>query len=247
MSTSKRPPSELPASGPARPTRTQRQHQQNRSVLIVGTLVAALLVVALLFTLRPGTAPSLSGTRTFDLQGAPTLGQASAPVQLVVFEDFKCPNCKRFEEQELPVLQRKYLDAGRARLSWLPFPFIAQQNNLPTDDSLLAAEAGYCAADQRPALFWAYAPVIFRAQGSEAQVWASADRLTELAGYVDGLDPARLRACLDSGAATKRVQAGYDQGRRLGVNATPSVFVNGVLVSDYSATTVGAAIDQALK
>ncbi len=218
----------------------------NRTVLLIGTVIAAVLILLVVFAVRPAGNTS-TGTKTFDLTGQPVLGQASAKVTLVVFEDFKCPNCKRFEEETFPVIQSKYIDTGKVRFSMLPFPFIAQQNSLPVDDSRLAAEAGLCAFDQKPELFWKYTPIIFRAQGPENQVWASKDRLVELAGNVDGIDTARLRACLDAGTNTAKVDAGEAQATKAGVNATPSVFVNGVLTADYSAATVSAAIDKALQ
>ncbi|MGI8748487.1 MAG: DsbA family protein, partial [Deinococcus sp.] len=54
---------------------------------------------------------------------------------------------------------------------------------------------------------------------------------TELAGYMDGLDPKKLRGCLDSEATKGRVDADNAQAQKAGVNSTPSIFVNGVLVT----------------
>ena len=218
----------------------------NRTVLLIGTVIAAVLIALVVFAVRPAGSAS-SGTKTFDLTGQPVLGQASARVTVVVFEDFKCPNCKRFEEETFPVIQSKYIDTGKVRFSMLPFPFIAQQNSLPVDDSKLAAEAGLCAFDQKPELFWTYTPIIFRAQGPENQVWASKARLVELAGNVDGIDTVKLRSCLDAGTNAAKVDTGEAQATKAGVNGTPSVFVNGVLTGDYSAVTVSAAINRALK
>ena len=218
----------------------------NRNILLIGTVIAAVLIALVVFAVRPAGNAN-TGTKTFDLTGQPVLGQAAAKVTVVVFEDFKCPNCKKFEEETFPVIQSKYIDTGKVRFSMLPFPFIAQQNSLPVDDSKLAAEAGLCAFDQQPDTFWKYTPIIFRAQGPENQVWASKDRLVELAGNVDGIDTARLRACLDAGSNAAKVDAGEAQAVKAGVNATPSVFVNGVLTTDYSAATLSAAIDKALQ
>ena len=218
----------------------------NRNILLIATVIAAVLIALVVFAVRPAGNTS-RGTKTFDLTGQPVLGQAAAKVTLVVFEDFKCPNCKRFEEETFPVIQSKYIDTGKVKFSMLPFPFIAQQNGLPVDDSKLAAESALCAFDQKPDTFWKYVPIIFRAQGPENQVWASKDRLVELAGNVDGIDTAKLRSCLDAGSNAAKVDAGEAQATKAGVNATPSVFVNGVLTGDYSVATVSAAIDRALQ
>ncbi len=112
----------------------------NRNVLLIGTVIAAVLIALVVFAVRPAGSAG-TGTKTFELTGQPVLGQAAARVTLVVFEDFKCPNCKRFEEETFPVIQSKYIGTGKVRFSMLPFPFIAQQNSLPVDYSRLAAEA----------------------------------------------------------------------------------------------------------
>ncbi|MFC4453248.1 DsbA family protein [Deinococcus sonorensis] len=211
--------------------------RQNRTVLVIGTLIAAVLIALAVLALRPGGAPS--GTKTFDLDGQPFLGQASAPVTLVVFEDYKCPNCKNFEDNTMPTLQSKYLDTGKIKLYRINFPFIGP-------DSTTAAEAAECAYDQKGNDGYnQLSTLIFRAQGEETEQWATKDRLVTLAGYVDGLDADKLRSCLDSEATKDRVAADTAQANKAGVTGTPSVFVNGVLVSNYSADSVSAAIDKA--
>ncbi len=76
-------------------------------------------------------------------------------------------------------------------------------------------------------------------------MWATKDKLVELSGSVDGLDPAKMRICLDTDATKARVEADKQQAVNAGVNGTPSVFVNGVLVPNFSAEEIGKAIDAA--
>ena len=217
-----------------------RGNQSNRAVLVIGTVVAVLLIVAVvLFTRSSSGSAATGGGPGFDLKGQPLLGQASAPITLVVFEDFKCPNCKNFEQNTLPTIQSKYIGTGKAKLYTLNFPFIGP-------DSTTAAEAAECAYEQKGNDgYYKYATLLFRAQGDEQTQWASKDKLNELAGYVDGLDAAKFRSCLDSEATKAQVDADRAQAQKAGVNATPSVFVNGVLTADYSVGTVSAAIDKA--
>ncbi|WP_425147392.1 DsbA family protein [Deinococcus sp.] len=214
-----------------------RGTQSNRAILVIGTLVAVLLIAAVVLFAGKGAGTS----KTFDLKGQPLLGQAAAPVTLVVFEDFKCPNCKNFEDNTMPSVQSKYIDTGKVKLYKLNFPFIGP-------DSTTAAEAAECAYLQKgDAAYNQFATLLFRAQGSETTQWASKDKMDELADYVDGLDAAKFKGCLDSEATKAQVDADRAQATNAGVNATPSIFVNGVLVADYSAATVSAAIDKALK
>ncbi len=229
-------------------TRLKGNSSNNRLFLILGTLVAALLIGITVWAVQRGqssTPTDASATKTFDLAGQPFLGQADAPVTLVTFEDFKCPNCKNFEENIFPEIQSKYVDTGKAKLYKINFPFLGER--LATNDSVLAAQAAECAYDQTGnAGYEGMSTILFRAQGDETQVWATKDKLEELAGSVNGLNTATFKTCLDSDATKDRVEADKQQAIKAGVNATPSVFVNGVLVSNFSAAEISKAVDAAL-
>ncbi|GBF04377.1 DSBA oxidoreductase [Deinococcus aerius] len=225
-------------------TRLQGSNQ-NRTVLVIGTLIAAALIALALFAVR-GKSSGDGKSVSFNLDGQPVLGKANAPVTLVVFEDFKCPNCKRFEEEFLPEIRSKYIDTGKARLVSLNFPFIAQNNQLPVDDSKLAAQAAECAFVQGGNdAYERMKAILFRAQGPENEVWASKSRLKELAGSVDGLDQTKFNTCIDNDETAAAVDADERQAEQAGVTGTPSIYVNGKLVQSYDAATVGAAIDAA--
>jgi len=90
-------------------------------------------------------------------------------------------------------------------------------------ESTWAAEASECAAEQN--LFWPYHDILFQKSGTGAGVFAR-DRLKAYARDVPGLDTAQFDGCVDSGKYVARVQEDRDEGRRLGVNATPSVYVD---------------------
>lgn len=221
-------------------------NNSNRTVLVIGTLIAAVLIALALFAVRGRQSGGDTQRVNFDLSGQPVLGQESAPVTLVVFEDFKCPNCKRFEEEFLPEIRSKYLDTGKAKLVSMNFPFIAENQRLPVDDSKLAAQAAECAFVQGgSAAYERMKAILFRAQGPENEVWASKSRLKDLAGSVDGLDTAKFNTCIDNDETAAAVDADERQAQSAGVGGTPSIFVNGKLLPSYDAATVGAAIDAA--
>lgn len=223
-------------------------NNQGRTVLVIGTLIAALLIALALFAVRGRPAAGEGQTVSFDLSGQPVLGREDAPVTLVVFEDFKCPNCKRFEEEFLPQIRSRYIDTGKARLVSLNFPFLAENARLPVDDSKFAAQAAECAFVQGGSeAHERMKQIIFRAQGPEDQVWATKSRLKELAGSVEGIDQARFNTCLDGDETAAAVDADERQAREAGVGGTPSIYVNGRLLQSYDAASVGAAIDAALQ
>ncbi|GAA5514823.1 disulfide bond formation protein D [Deinococcus carri] len=227
-------------------TRLQGSNQ-NRTVLVIGTLIAVVLIALALFAVR--SRPATQGNATnFNLAGQPVLGQENAPVTLVVFEDFKCPNCRRFEEEFLPEIRSKYIDTGKAKLVSMNFPFLAESARLPVDDSKLAAQAVECAFVQGGSeAYDRMKQILFRAQGSESEVWATKNRLKDLAGSVEGLDQAKFATCLDNDETVAAVDADEKQAQDADVGGTPSIYVNGKLVDSYDATSVSAAIDAALK
>jgi protein-disulfide isomerase len=217
----------------------------NRNLLLIGTVVAAVLIALVVFAVRPGGSASSTAAKTFDLTAQPLLGKASAKVTMVVFEDFKCPNCKNFETGTMPTIQSKYIDTGKVKLYKINFPFIGP-------DSTTAAEATECAYAQKgDAGYDQMATLLFRAQGDEKTQWANAAKMQELAGYIDGIDAAKFKTCLETNATKAKVDADSAQASKAGINSTPSVFVNGQLIAytgpEATLPVLSAAIDKALK
>lgn len=95
------------------------------------------------------------------------------------------------------------------------------------EDSILAAEAAACA--DRQDKFWPYQDALF-ARTAEAKSGAfKAGNLKKLAADL-GLDTTAFNACLDKHQALDAVRADYEAGQKLGVQGTPTFFINGVAV-----------------
>lgn len=82
-----------------------------------------------------------------------------------------------------------------------------------------AAEAAHCAGDQKK--YWEMHDRLFLNQNS-----LSVPQLKEYAAVL-GLDVATFGQCLDSGKYADAVNADFRYGRQLGVESTPTVYVNG--------------------
>jgi protein-disulfide isomerase len=147
--------------------------------------------------------------------GAPAKGPANAPVTVVEFSDFHCPFCRRVVPT-LQELEAKYGD--KVRVVFRDYP-IEQLH----PGARKAHEAARCASEQGK--FWAYHDVLF-----DKAPKTSADELKAYARQV-GLDLAKFDKCIASGKQTELVQKDIDEGSRLGVNGTPSFFINGELIS----------------
>lgn len=145
------------------------------------------------------------------------LGPADAPVTVVEFSDYQCPFCVR-AEPTVKRLLREY--EGRVRFVYKHFPIDAIH-----PDARAAAEAASCAEEQAPELFWEYHDRIF-AQNARFESAV----LDTLAQDVDGLDLQEFRACMEERRFADRVQKDISDGEVVGVNSTPTFFINGVEV-----------------
>ena len=211
----------------------------NGRTLTILTAVVALAVVGAIFVMsnqNAGPAASLPTDGSFDLSEQPTLGDPDAPVEIVVFEDFKCPACGNFEENVFPRLESEFVDDSEANITFVNFP------NPTGPDSVTVAIASECAFEQDQEAFWDFKSVAFRTQ-SEFATAASLARLAEQ--YVPALDSAALQTCIEEERFADRVQAERAMGIAAGVTGTPNVFVNGELVQgDFR--SIRTAVEAAL-
>ena len=160
----------------------------------------------------------------------PVKGNANALVTIVAFSDFECPSCAR----QHPVLDRIVSEFGdRVRLVMRDFPLSQHAN------ARKAAEAAEAAREQGK--YWEYAAVLFRNQSA-----LGVDKLRQYATEV-GLDRAKFDASLDSGKFAEKVQRDVIDGHKLGINGTPTLYINGKRLSDNSYENVKSVIEAALK
>lgn len=141
---------------------------------------------------------------------APGVGPVDAPILIVEFSNFPCPHCGRLA-LILKQLREDFPDQVRVEYRHLPF---AQQEH-----GHLAARAGVCAQEQGK--FWPLHDAMF----AGAPALSRADIL----GYAGaaGLDTGALDACIDSDLARRVVETDVAAGRQLGIQGTPTFFLNG--------------------
>lgn len=152
----------------------------------------------------------------------PTLGEASAPVEFVLWEDFQCPFCKRFTLNTFPDLKRRFVDTGKVRFVWRNF----QRYGSESFDSGVAA---YCAGEQGK--FWEYKETLFEHQRGIQTGAFSRSNLGQFARDL-GLDVVAYNECFDGRSEYYLDIMAADRAlaRDQGVNGTPSFFINGELV-----------------
>ncbi|MGD0460326.1 MAG: DsbA family protein [Terriglobia bacterium] len=167
----------------------------------------------------------------------PSLGPSNAPVTVVEYADLQCPACARLHEFLEKELLPKYGDKVRVIFKEFPLPM--------HDWSTAAAVANECAYQINPSVFPGYRTLIFANQNA---INASNVRERLLAlGDEAGVERSRLAVCIDSKASLSQVEAARQEGEDLGVNKTPTTFVNGrIIVGLASQATFDKIVDEAL-
>lgn len=157
------------------------------------------------------------------------LGPDDAPVTLVMYGDYECPYCARAYPRIRALLDE---EDGAVRFVYRHFPLRRHPH------AQLAAEAA-------------------EAAGAQGRYWAMHDLLTAHHDLLDperidalaaeaGLDGAQFREDLDTHAFADHVEADYRSGLRSGVEATPTLFVNGIrYTGSHQPDALRAAIESA--
>lgn len=167
-------------------------------------------------------------------------GNPNAAVTLMEFSDFECPACRAAHAIILKPLLQKYGD--RVAFVYKQFPLLTIH-----ELALPLAEASECAADQGK--FWEFADMAFERQLEMDKTGQKVQRSNIETWARDmSLDPDLFRRCTTSNIKKNAVMAEFDEGRKLGVNGTPTFFVNSVLVKmdTLDVATVEKALDEAL-
>jgi protein-disulfide isomerase len=140
----------------------------------------------------------------------PVRGPADAPITIVEYSDYQCPFCARVNPT-LEQVRKAYGDKIKIVFKDFPLP------NHPQAPK--AAEAAHCAGEQGK--YWEMHDRLFANQ--------QALQVTDLKQHASSLelDAGAFNQCLDSGKHAERVQTAMKEGEGLGVQSTPTLFVNG--------------------
>jgi protein-disulfide isomerase len=149
----------------------------------------------------------------------PSFGTPGASVVLVEFSDFECSFCK----EEAAMLRQNLLSAypKQVRMYFKDFP-LTQLHPW----AKAASMAGRCIFQQNPNAFWTYHDWIFEHQ-AEITDKNLREKVLEWATKVKELDALQVGSCMDGKTTEAEVDRNMAEGRALGINSTPTLFVNG--------------------
>jgi protein-disulfide isomerase len=197
-----------------------------RNILIVAG--GAVAVVAIAAGVWFGTRPPAPGLPPAAVAATPdksqllkvqpndhVMGDPNAPITLLEYASLTCPHCAAFHTQILPEIKKKWIDTGKVKLVYRDFPL--------DQVAAKAAQIAECAPKDR---YFGVIDLIFRGQ----QQWATAsDPISELGKplRIAGLGEKEIKDCLANDAKANEVIADYKGGEVLGVNSTPTLFIDG--------------------
>ena len=165
---------------------------------------------------NPGEATTAGGYTRYNIptEGSISLGPREAPIVIVEFSDFQCPYCRRFHQETFQSLMDAY--PGKIRFVYRNLPLTQIHS-----EAFPAAVAARCANDQDA--FWKYHNRLFSSEtlGEQTYIQYAADL---------GLDTEAFKACLDSGVHDDLIQSDMDFAMNLGVQSTPTFFINGLAI-----------------
>lgn len=153
-------------------------------------------------------------------EDAPALGRSDAKVVLIAFADFQCPSCTLFHFGAGAAISEEYIKKGKARFVFKQFPMLGEE-------SFFAAYASKCA--QAEGKFWEYHDLLFTKQSSsegENTGTFSFANLTRAAQEI-GLNKDAFGECVRSERYKAAVLQDIQDGKKAGVQGTPTVFING--------------------
>ncbi|MGG8407069.1 DsbA family protein [Streptomyces sp. 12297] len=212
----------------------QKAKDKRRRTLVVAGAVVGVLGLAAVVGLIAANAGKDSGKSTAGPVVAPSgatgkdalaiqTGKDAAKSTLTVWEDFRCPACKSFEDGYRATIHE--LEAkGQLKVEYHLVTLI--DGNMGGSGSLKAANAAACAQDAGK--FSAYHDVLFVNQPAETDdAFAKNSKLIELAGKVPGLDTPTFTKCLEDGTHNAWVNKSYEAFRAGQFRGTPTVQLDG--------------------
>ena len=180
------------------------------------TAVAAAPAAAAAVAQQPAAATAAPQYRRYEIptDGYPSLGPDDAEIVIVEFSDYQCPFCRKFHDETYQSLLDAY--PGQIRFVYRNLPLTSIHPN-----AMPAAVASLCANDQDA--YWDYHEKLFSSETLDEATYIQ--YATDLDLNVD-----TFTACLSDGSHDAFIQEDMEFALDLGVQSTPTFFVNGLAI-----------------
>lgn len=224
-----------------------KKDKQRRTVIQIGVAVVLIALIAVIgFNIASSdssdeTATPAATPSAVTEDGAIRIGDPDADVVVTAVEDFQCPACKQFEAISGDTLSELVADNTIA-VEYKPIAILDRASS--TNYSTRAANAGFCVADADISAWPAWHEAMFEQQPAEGGAGLSDEDLIGIAQLLD-IEGPNLESCITDGTYTDFVAAQTQDVLDSGVTGTPTVSVNGTVVSNPTPDGLRAAIADA--
>jgi protein-disulfide isomerase len=181
-----------------------------------------------------------------DTTSRPSRGAKNAKVVLVNYDDFECPFCSRMHSMLFPEILKEYGD--QVTFIYKDYP-VAEIHPW----AIHAAVDANCLAALNPDAYWDFADYIHANKGevdnekTPGARLAAVDKMTMLQGQKHNVDAEKLQSCVKT-QKEDAVRASMKEAEDLGVNGTPTMFINGQKIDGaVPISEIQAVLDSALK
>jgi protein-disulfide isomerase len=233
--------------------KAQRTKKKRRQRLITLLTVVGIIIVLVLFFATPTIINMLKPAGSIvaitpvarPMENGKGIGDPNAKVVIEIYEDFQCPNCKEYTTQdESQLIDSSYIANGQVYYIFRQYPFL--DANTITKESQQAANASMCAMEQ--GRFWDYHDILFANQGASENAGAFSDKRLQAFAESLGLDMTAFNKCFSADKYKADIQADLQKGQAANVSGTPSIFINGALLSAGAVPydQIKSAIDAAI-
>jgi protein-disulfide isomerase len=165
-----------------------------------------------------GTTLKPAITSTIDTaNGSPITFDNGAVTVIDVWEDPQCPVCKLFEDANGDYIE-SLIREKKATVRYHVLSFLG-------DESVRAANASFCAADEGQYLDFHHALYAVQSPLENSGFWSN-ETLVNI-GKKIGITSTTFADCVTKGSKVEVVKANYDSMNKFGVQGTPTVFING--------------------
>ena len=168
----------------------------------------------------------------------PTAGKLNAPIHLIIFEEFACPQCARFHLEDLPVLIQTYVEKGVVKFTSIPTAYL--------DSSLNGFAAAYSVMNQNIEHYQTFLNFFF----SEANPFMSTRELLSLYSNIQpnfDIDAAwEILKNRHSLPLVEQIRSIVDEIYRTDIEM-PTILINGKHLKNISLESICRAIDKELR
>ncbi|GAA3637291.1 hypothetical protein GCM10022223_65160 [Kineosporia mesophila] len=222
--------------------------EARRRTLVVGSvvLVVVLAIVGVFVVVQAANRDSSTSSAAdpANLGGDNSIvqGKDTAPVKVVIYEDFQCPYCAQFEAANREQLVQMAKD-GDVQVQYRPIAFLDRAST--TNYSTRSLNAVAAVVNSSPDAFLEFHNLLFENQPEEGSAGLSDEQLVAYAVQA-GADEATIKKAVDDQTYKGWTERVTEASSKAGISGTPTVKVNGTALENLDAASLKKAVDTAL-